>query len=518
MSSSNSSERSTYWLTRSIFLRGLGIIYAVAFLVLTQQFDGLLSSRGLLPIDLYLDGLFQKFNGQSQIYFLKPTIFWISADDTVLLASAYTGLLVAMLVAAGYANSIMLFFLWVLYLSFVNAGQIFYGYGWESILLEVGFLAIFLTPLLRWKPYLRDNPPPEIVIWLLRWVLFRIMFGAGLIKLRASDPCWREFTCLLYHYETQPIPNPLSWYFHQMPEWFHTAGVFVNHVVEIIVPWMFFGPRKVRHLGGLLTIIFQLTLIFSGNLSWLNWLTIVVCIACFDDTFLRRFSLSKTKMLLESLILQPIVGARKYVLYTLAGLILFLSIQPTLNLISPNQLMNAAFDPFHLVNTYGAFGTVGRVRHEVVLQGTTDKELTADTDWFEIEFKCKPGNIQRRPCIISPYHLRLDWQIWFAAMQSFQHNPWLIHLVAKLLAGDDVVKPLLQESEKLKKQPYFIRGELYKYSFSEPGHAGASWWNRERVAVYFPPLSLGNSELQNYLKSRRWLNRLSQATRSSASN
>ena len=241
----------------------------------------MVGESGLLPIRLYLD-LIESKHGPGG-FLLSPSLFWSDSSDQMLLGVALAGLMLSILAVVGRANSIVMFLLWLGYQSYVNVGQIFLGYGWETLLLEVGFLAIFFCPFLSTDLYREKTPPREIVIWLLRWVLFRLMFGAGLIKLRSGDPCWWELTCLIQHYETQPLPNPLSWYIHMMPGWFHKCGVLVNHFVELVVPWFYFFGRRFRSLAGLITIIFQLLLILSGNLSWLNWLTIVVAISCFDD-------------------------------------------------------------------------------------------------------------------------------------------------------------------------------------------------------------------------------------------
>lgn len=273
----------SYWLTRFVFLRLLGLVYTVAFLIVVLQWPPLLGSDGLQPAASFLDAV-GAFEGRSVGTFLRlPTLFWLNASDAAFRAGGYVGLGLSLLVLFGLANVPILLALWLLYMSFVHVGQIFYGYGWETLLLETGFLAIFLAPLGRPGPFPRRAPPSPVVIVLLRWLVFRLMLGAGLIKLR-GDPCWRDLTCLVYHYETQPNPNPLSWYFHQAPVWFHRIEVLFNHVVELVAPFFVFGPRRARLVAGALVVLFQVILILSGNLSFLNWLTIAAAVACFDDT------------------------------------------------------------------------------------------------------------------------------------------------------------------------------------------------------------------------------------------
>jgi hypothetical protein len=370
--------------------------------------------------------------------------------------------------------------LWAFYLSLVNVGQTFYGFGWEMILLETGFLAIFLGS--------NDTRPPGIVVWLLLWVLFRIMFGAGMIKIRA-DACWRELTCMFYHYETQPLPNPLSWYFHHLPRWLHKASVLFNHFVELPIPWLYFAPAPLCYIAGGFTILFQIILILSGNLSWLNYVTIVLCIPCFDDKFLSRFfTLPAAIPTQTSIVHQGLVIA-------LALLILWLSIAPARNLFSRRQLMNASFEPLRLVNTYGAFGSVTRQRMEITIEGTNAEFPGENAEWREYQFKGKPGAISRCPCIVSPYHYKLDWQMWFAAMSSHWVHPWFVRLIAKLLAGDKNVVGLMAYNPFPDAPPKFIRAQLYHYRFTLPGDSSGNWWTRSWVAIYLPPTALSDLEL-----------------------
>jgi hypothetical protein len=469
-------------------------VYAVAFLCLTQQFLPLVGRSGLLPAQAFLDRIALAY-GRSLATFLRlPTLFWLHCGDTTLLVSSWIGFGLSLAVMLGMANVPLLAALWLLYMSFVHVGQVFYGYGWEMLLLETGFLAIFLAPLWRPDPFPDKTPPPRVVFWLLRWLAFRLMFGAGLIKLR-GDPCWRDLTCLVYHYETQPLPNPLSFYLHQLPRWFHQGEVLFNHFVELIVPWMVFGPRPWGNLAGVLLVLFQVLLILSGNLSFLNWLTITVCVACFDDAFLARF-LPRAWSNRTHLLPARESPTRRAVVYALAAVVAVLSLNPVANMLSPGQLMNASFDPFDLVNTYGAFGSILRERREIVLQGTADEEPSDQARWLDYEFKCKPGEVERRPCVVSPYHYRVDWQMWFAAMSGPSEQPWLLFLVAKLLEGDPGTLGLLAEGPFRDRPPRYIRARLYGYEFARPGDPGRAWWRRTLLGEYLPPLSREDLRLE----------------------
>jgi hypothetical protein len=495
----------TFWLTRALFLRGLGAIYLVAFASLVSQLRPLLGAEGILPVVDYLAALRAQAGGAAIL--ASPTIFWLSASDGFLSATAWLGLAGAVVVLAGRANALVMAALWVLYLSFVHVGQVFYGYGWEILLLETGFLAIFLCPLLRPADLAVQTPPPVIVLFLLRWLAFRLMFGAGLIKLR-GDTCWRDLTCLIYHYETQPLPNPISWVLHQTPPWFHRLETLWNYFIEVVVPFALFGPRPARTIAGLLTIAFQTTLIISGNLSWLNYLTIVICLACFDDRTLSRVIPARVRQRFAEVAAAATAAARspaqRPVVIALAVVVGVLSIQPAINLLSPEQAMNASFDRLHLVNTYGAFGSVGRVRHEVILSGTWDDPGSADAHWREYELPCKPGDVHRRPCVIAPFQLRLDWQIWFAAMSTVDRQPWLVHLIAQLLEGKRGALSLLAGDPFGGRPPRAIRAELYEYHFTRFGDGAGAWWRRERVAEYLRPLTLADPALRKFLQARGW--------------
>ncbi|KAM9599435.1 lipase maturation factor 1 isoform 1-T1 [Morphnus guianensis] len=300
--------------------------------------------------------------------------------------------------------------------------------GWESQLLETGFLGIFLCPLWTLSRLPRHTPPSSIVIWGFRWLIFRIMLGAGLIKIR-GDRCWRELTCMDYHYETQPVPNPIAYFMHRSPWWFHQFETLVNHFIELVVPFFLFLGRRMCIVHGLLQILFQVLLIVSGNLSFLNWLTIVPSIACFDDSSLGFLFSSRrggVKERVAEMQLKEAAGeqlplgcyVRKVVNISFGLLIAYLSIPVVLNLLNSRQVMNTSFNPLRIVNTYGAFGSITKERTEVVLQGTSSLDPNDPAAvWEEYDFKCKPGDLKRRPCFITPYHYRLDWLMWFAAFQ-----------------------------------------------------------------------------------------------------
>ena len=294
------------------------------------------------------------------------------------------------------------------------------------------------------------------------------MLGAGLIKLR-GDPCWTDLTCLVDHYQTQPNPSPLSYYFNELPLWAHRTGVLFNHLAELVAPWGLFGPRRVRHLAGAIIVAFQGMLILSGNLSFLNWLTVAVALSAFDDSAFLRLLPGRLRATAEEGLRRVVANAkessaRKWTTVALGVVVLLLSIAPVVNMISPDQRMNASFDPFYLVNTYGAFGSIEHERHEVVLEGTREDPTSsgqASTRWVEYEFPCKPGDPRRRPCLVTPYHYRLDWQMWFAGLSSPSRQPWILKLAYELLRGNRAVAALLSKDPFAASPPRYVRARLF---------------------------------------------------------
>ena len=385
----------------SLFCACLVLFMQLPFLIAAQQLVPLVGEHGLTPANHFFQRVEAHFGSRSAAALQLPSLFWFGISDQGLSIFAWVGFGLSLVVLGGYANAILLAILWAMYMSIIHVGQIWYGYGWETQLLETGFLSIFLCPLLDGRPFPRCRPP-LLVIWLFRWLGFRIMIGAGLIKLR-GDPCWRDLTCLYYHYETQPIPSPLSRYLHFAPHWFHKFGTAWNHFIELIVPWFSFGPRRARHVAGILLVSFQIILIISGNLSFLNYVTIIPFLACFDDTFLRRI-LPRPIVKRAERAAQESEPSRinNTIAIGLSLLVAYLSIAPVANLISERQMMNTSFDRLSLVNTYGAFGAVGKERDEIIFEGTDDAIITGDTKWKEYEFKAKPGNPDLRPPFIAP--------------------------------------------------------------------------------------------------------------------
>jgi hypothetical protein len=473
------------WWVRLLFQRGLAAIYLLAFLSALNQFRPLLGERGLLPTPRFLE----------RAGFLEaPSIFHLHYSDRFFAAVAWLGLVLSAVAVFGLSEDGPLWLsmgvwlvLWTLYLSILNVGQNFYAFGWESMLVEAGFFAIFLGPA--------RMAPSAVPLLLLRWMLFRVEVGAGLIKLR-HDSCWRDLTCLYYHYETQPLPNPLAWHFHRMPKPLHRFGVLFSHFVQLVAPFALFAPQPAASLAGAVAIFHQLWLVVSGNYAWLNWLTMVLGVTAMSDATLAPL------LPRASLVLEP----RPFLFDTgaliLLGVTIALSVKPVLNLLSKEQAMNLNYNSIHLVNTYGAFGSVTRERFEVVLEGTEAADPTSrSAEWREYELKGKPGPVNRRPPQIAPYHLRLDWLVWFLPFTAYAtdsgvftlgHERWFKRLVTRLLEADRATLRLFRRDPFAGKPPSFVRARYYRYEYtdwSERRRTGA-WWRRTLIGDYLPPRSL----------------------------
>ncbi|MFD7502908.1 lipase maturation factor family protein [Streptomyces sp. NPDC059850] len=467
---------SGYWLSRLVFQRGLAAVYLLAFLTAATQGRALIGERGLTPVPRFL----------ARVPFRRsPSLFHLHYSDRFFTALAWLGAALAAAVLAGAADDVPLWaamaawlVLWLLYLSIVNVGQVWYGFGWESLLLEAGFLAVFLGN--------ERTAPPVLILWLLRWLLFRLEFGAGLIKIR-GDRCWRDLTCLYYHHETQPMPGPLSWYFHHLPKPLHRVETAANHVAQLVVPLALFTPQPVASVAAGIIVVTQLWLVASGNFSWLNWVTILLALATVDGRLAAGvLPLPTPPPLAAPPVWYEVLVAAVFVL------VVVLSYWPARNLLSGRQLMNYSFNPLHLVNTYGAFGSVNRSRQEVVIEGTDEPVLTPDTVWKEYEFRGKPGDVRRMPRQFAPYHLRLDWMMWFAGISSAYAGSWFTPLVGKLLVNDRATLKLLRSSPFPDAPPTHVRARLYLYRFTtrRERRAGGGWWHRTLVGEFLPPVRL----------------------------
>lgn len=479
-------EKTTYILTRWIFLRGLGCIYLIAFLSLWVQIHGLIGSNGILPVTDYLGAVHQQIGSKG--YHLVPTLFWFNSTDFFLHLICAGGVILSLVLIAGFFPTFSLIGLWGFYLSLVTVGQVFLSFQWDVLLLEVGLLAILFAPFTLRETFKRATELSAPFLWLLRWLLFRLMFASGFVKL-ASDEVWRDLTALNFHYETQPLPTWIGWYVHHLPEWFHKISIVGMFVIELGVPFLIFAPRRVRLLGGIGLLGLQLLIMLTGNYCFFNLLTILLCLLLIDDItwkslIPRRFIPSINIVDLTSRRIGKIcIVALSIVLFV------FSSLRFGGQLFNETKLTELAWiRPYRSVNTYGLFADMTESRPEIVIEGSND-QIT----WKPYGFKWKPGELNRAPGWVAPHQPRLDWQMWFAALRgNYRNTTWFLDFMGSLLHGNPEVIQLLSKNPFPETPPRYVRATLYEYRFTdnETKRSDGKWWRRERIGVYCPTISL----------------------------
>ena len=479
-------ERTTSYFSRWLFLRGLGCIYLIAFLSLWMQIHGLIGSNGISPADQFLSLVHQQLGAEG--YYFVPTLFWLNPSDIFLHFLCAGGVLLSLVLIVGFFPTFTLAGLWVFYLSLVTVGQAFLSFQWDVLLLEAGFLAIFFAPLQLRETFTRASQPSTAFLWLLRWLLFRLIFASGFVKL-ASDEVWRNLTALNFHYETQPLPTSLGWYAHQLPEWFQKASVIGMFAAEMVVPFLIFAPRRLRAAGCIGLVGLQMLIILTGNYCFFNLLTIALCLLLIDDVTWKGL-LTKRFMPAIRFIEQPPRRYKRICIAIVATLLLLLSgIRFTGQLFRDAQFPDVAWiAPFRSVNTYGLFADMTESRPEIIVEGSNDR-----VTWQTYQFRWKPGDLTAAPKWVAPHQPRLDWQMWFAALQgSYQRTPWFLNFMGALLQGKPKVLQLLADNPFPDTPPRYIRATLYDYRFTDLAtkRSEGTWWHREWKSMYCPAISL----------------------------
>ncbi|XP_059257652.1 lipase maturation factor 2 isoform X2 [Mustela nigripes] len=554
-------------LPRQLFLQGVAVVFALAFASLYLQIPGLYGAEGILPARRTLR---PQGKGRWQQLWETPTLLWEAPQlglDTSqgleLLTLLGTLLALGALLLRRLRNVFVYLLLWAAYLSACQVGQVFLYFQWDSLLLETGFLAVLVAPL-RQPPHHKQAPqgglagtsPHEgLPFWLVRWLLFRLMFASGVVKLTSRCPAWWGLTALTYHYETQCLPTPASWFAHHLPVWLHRLSVVATFLIEIAVPPLFFAPvRRLRLAAFYSQVLLQVLIIITGNYNFFNLLTLVLTTALLDDGHLtaesgdshcqkRPTSWPRALLAVLSLLLElTVYGLLAYGTVHYFGLevdweqhvvrsrtmaedgdpahhvaggglphlgtadgpleVPYSYIEPSSHghLWSGAHRLFGAVEHLQLANSYGLFRRMTGLggRPEVVLEGSYDGH-----HWMEIEFMYKPGNVSRPPPVVVPHQPRLDWQMWFAALGPHTHSPWFTSLVLRLLQGKDPVVRLIQNDVAKypfhKQPPTYVRAQRYKYWFSQPGEQ-SQWWRRQWVEEFFPPVSLGDPTLDMLLR------------------
>ncbi len=458
----------SYERIHGTFLRLLGLCYFCGFASLGLQIRGLVGEEGISPARRLLEAA-PRVLGHTAWWRL-PALFWLNYSDTALVAACWLGASAAVAVIAGMRHRAALAALYLLYLSLSSIGQDFLSFQWDGLLLEAGFLALVFGRT-------------QLAVWMYRWLLFRLMFLSGSVKLLSHDPNWRNLTALAFHYWTQPLPTLAAWYLAKLPEIMQkisTAGVFC---VELAVPFLIFAPRRLRWIGACFLAGLQLLIAISGNYAFFNLLTLSLCLFCFDDGI---FGLARSVPLRRSPAGLRFAAAAIFLL-GLGGMYETLFRAQPAGLGAVERLVG----PFEIANTYGLFAVMTTERIEIQIQGSDD-----GVSWKDYVLPFKPGPLGRRPAWVAPYQPRLDWQMWFAALGNWRENPWFVSLMKRILDGQKPVLGLFEQNPFPNAPPKYVRALAFEYRFTTLAErrATGNWWTRMPRGEYLRAISLESFE------------------------
>lgn len=464
---------STFSLAQWLFIKLIGICYLAAFWSLLVQIKGLWGVNGISPAINIVN--YATLSTKSK-WLHHPSIFWLNASDTFMQSVAVGGVILSLFVIVGIFPVPCLFLLWIGYISFLTIGSDFLSFQWDTLLVEIGFASIFFA---------MATPPMTLWILLMWFILFRFMVSSGLVKLMSHCPTWKGLTAMKYHYETQPLPSPVAWYAHQLPQQFGRFSVAAVLVIEIIVPFLIFGPAPLRVTAGILLLFLQFLIVLTGNYAFFNILTVALTVLLFND--------SQLSWLLgdaSSLPHEPVSLIMQIILYIAGFFLLYVNIVQFASLFVPlGRFRNVLYwvQGYNLCNSYGLFARMTTVRDEIIIEGSDDGET-----WYEYEFKWKPGDVNEAPRFVAPHQPRLDWQMWFAALGTYHYNDWFIRFMGKLLEGSEDVIGLMEYNPFPDNPPKYIRAKLYNYHFTDmkTGQETGQWWTRTYKGMYCPEMQL----------------------------
>lgn len=453
----------------------------------------MIGSNGILPAQQYLQLI--RENVGTVRFWQFPTLAWLSTSDTSLQVLCWAGVGLSLLLIAGIWARVVAALLWVLYLSLYVVGQTFLSFQWDILLLETGFLTIFFAPGQFLPKLARERLPSKTLLWLFRLLLFRLMFFSGYVKLATNDHFWLDLTALTVHYETQCIPTPIAWYAHQLPLWFQKFSCGTMFAIELVIPFLIFAPRRLKFSGAWTIIFFMLLIILTGNYNFFNLLTIALCVLLLDDTALKRFLPKKLVEIIAFVNSAVTMRRVKRIAFALfATIIVYLNIVQWIALFvewkdmpKPIVALERWVTPFNLVNHYGLFRVMTNPRYEIIIEGSNNGRT-----WLAYEFKYKPGDVKRAPPWVEPHQPRLDWQMWFAALGSYQQNQWFVNFCVRLLQGSEDVIDLIEKNPFPNNPPRSVRALLYEYHFTDftRRQNTGEWWRRDLKGLYMPAISL----------------------------
>ncbi|HEY4378938.1 MAG TPA: lipase maturation factor family protein [Acidobacteriaceae bacterium] len=512
-----------YLIARWVFLRALGLIYFSAFLALVFQARGLIGAHGILPASELLSDA--RSTGAMR-FWAVPSLLWTSSSDHMLMALMVVGLVASVLLVASVWPRGMLLLCFLCFLSFVSAAQDFSGYQSDGMLLEAGFLSLFLAPPGLWPRWGPTSPPRRAAILLLLWEWFRIYFESGAVKLLSGDPTWRNLTAMYEYYQNGPLPTWIGWYVQHLPLWFHRATAGLTLAMELVLVWMAFLPRRWRITCCLIVTAWQIGVIATANYAFLNYLVLALAVLLLDDAFLRRFVPTRWRIgldaarpadtvalhaedamvrldlsgsaevpvaprevrefrwlgIVHSVSASVAAVALTWVFYATSVLLLrmFWQEQPF-----PTAPV-AVLGPFRIANQYGLFAVMTPHRYEIEFQGSNDGQT-----WVAYPFRHKPQDVHERPGIYAPYQPRFDWNLWFASLGSWMQNPIVPRTEELLLENDRDVMGLFADDPFRGTPPKFVRAVIWQYWFSTPEEKRRDgvWWTRQSLGTYAPTLT-----------------------------
>lgn len=477
---------------RWIFARALGAIFLFAFTSLGVQIRGLAGERGIVPAQRFLDLVWKKYGGESALQ--VPTLCWINASDPMLVSLCIIGVALSIVLICGLFPGPCTLLLWMLYLSLCWVATPFTNFQWDALLLETALAATFLLPW-QWRPqWDRWRPAHQAGLWMLWWLLFRLMFESGAVKLSSGDSTWLSCTALEYHFETQPLPLWTAWYANQIPDVILNLVTIFMFLIELLAPLLILAPRPWRHGGAWALIALQVGILTTGNYAFFNLLTIVLCLLLFDNEawpmrFRQRIPAGEGSIETWT----PFAGMRLGAVITLVFLVTVQPLLSSINLVKewpePLPTLDGMVQPLMSLNGYGLFRVMTTTRHEISVEGSDDGE-----HWLEYQFRWKPSDLHERPHLVAPHQPRLDWQMWFAALSDVQYNPWFVNFLVRLLEGSPEVLRLLRNDPFPGHPPRYIRAVVYDYHFTRYGDGHPGWWKREPLGAYCPPLTLKDGQ------------------------
>jgi predicted DCC family thiol-disulfide oxidoreductase YuxK len=475
----NDVRRPSYYNARRWFLRALGLVYLIAFISVWVQVDGLIGEHGLTPASEVMSAL----GGTG---WQQPTLCWLGSGSAMLHGLCAAGTAAAALLTFGLVPIPALLICFACYLSLIIPGEIFFSYQWDILLLETGFVALFIAPLRCRMHRGHDAPVSRIGLFLLKFLLFKLMFMSGVVKLTSGDDAWWKLNALDYHYWTQPLPTVLAWFADKSPDWLKKFSVAATLFIEIVVPFFIWAPRRLRHLAALLLIALQMGIAITGNYNFFNLLTAVLCLPLLDDTVwkpnaAREVSGSQSRW--------PVLVPATALLITFPlNLWLTLSALKERPLLpKPLVALNLRLENFRIVNSYGLFRVMTKERPEIVFEGSAD-----GVNWQPYEFRWKPGDLNRAPQWNAPHQPRLDWSMWFAALGSRRDLAVVERLAAAMLRNDAAVLHLMGSNPFAATPPQSVRATLYYYRFTnaEEHRRTGAWWSRDEGSELLPAVTL----------------------------